>query len=76
MPVVRICYYCKKGFLASSYQMLRHAEECKQKILSGHNRPIYLEKGWKESQVSNGLDREVLNKEGVRQRFNDDVLLK
>ena len=76
MPVARICPYCKKGFLASTYQMFRHVEECKQKILSGHNRPIYLEKGWKESQVSNGLDREVLNKEGVRQRFNDDDLLK
>jgi len=76
MPVARICPYCKKGFLASTYQMFRHAQECKQKILLGHNRPIYLEKGWKESQVSKGLDREVLNREGVRLTSNDDVQLK
>ncbi|MAR50582.1 MAG: hypothetical protein CML42_05605 [Rhodobacteraceae bacterium] len=55
MPVVRTCFHCNKGFLASSYQMIRHAEECKQKILSGHNRPIYLEKGWKEYWVSKSL---------------------
>jgi len=68
MPVARVCYYCKKGFLASSYQMIRHAEQCKQKILSGHNRPIYLEKGWIEDNVSSKdckrLDREVLIEKG------------
>lgn len=62
MPVVRICFHCKKRFLASSYQMYRHAEECKQKILSGHNRPVYLEKGWKDnvSKVDKGLDRDYI----------------
>ena len=62
MPVVRICFQCKKGFLASSYQIYRHAEECKQKILSGHNRPVYLEKGWIDnvSKVDKGLDRDYI----------------
>lgn len=26
MPVVRICPHCKKGFLASTYQMFAHVE--------------------------------------------------
>ena len=28
MPVIRICPYCKKGFLKSTYQMLLHVEKC------------------------------------------------
>jgi len=28
MPVVRLCPYCKKGFLKSTYQMLAHVEKC------------------------------------------------
>ena len=31
MPVARICPIVKKRFLASTYQMFRHAEECKKK---------------------------------------------
>lgn len=27
MPVVRICPHCKKGFLASTYQMITHVEK-------------------------------------------------
>ena len=27
MPVVRLCPHCKKGFLASTYQMLAHVEK-------------------------------------------------
>lgn len=27
MPVIRICPHCKKGFLASTYQMIAHVEK-------------------------------------------------
>ena len=27
MPVVRMCPYCKKGFICSSYQMLDHVKK-------------------------------------------------
>lgn len=50
MPFIRVCYYCNNRFIASTYQMARHSEECRQKILTGHTLPIYLERGWKESQ--------------------------
>ena len=33
MPVVRMCYYCKKSFLKSSYQMLQHVEKCDKYLL-------------------------------------------
>ena len=28
MPVVRICPYCKKAFLKSTYQMFEHVKKC------------------------------------------------
>lgn len=28
MPVVRLCPYCKKGFLKSTYQMFEHVKKC------------------------------------------------
>ena len=28
MPVVRICPYCKKSFLKSTYQMFEHVQKC------------------------------------------------
>ena len=52
MPVIRVCYYCNNRFLASTYQMARHSEECKRKIELNHNQPIYLERGWKENENS------------------------
>ena len=28
MPVVRVCPYCKKSFLKSTYQMFEHVQKC------------------------------------------------
>lgn len=28
MPVVRLCPYCKKSFLKSTYQMFEHVQKC------------------------------------------------
>jgi hypothetical protein len=33
MPVVRMCYYCKKSFLKSTYQMIKHVETCDKYLL-------------------------------------------
>ena len=30
MPVVRLCPYCKKGFLKSTYQMIEHVKKCEK----------------------------------------------
>ena len=30
MPIVRLCPYCKKGFLKSTYQMLKHVQNCEK----------------------------------------------
>ena len=30
MPVVRLCPYCKKGFLKSTYQMFEHVKKCEK----------------------------------------------
>lgn len=28
MPTVRLCPYCRKGFLKSTYQMIEHVKNC------------------------------------------------
>ena len=30
MPIVRLCPYCKKGFLKSTYQMFKHVQNCEK----------------------------------------------
>ena len=30
MPIVRLCPYSKKGFLKSTYQMLKHVQNCEK----------------------------------------------
>ena len=35
MPTVRLCPYCRKGFLKSTYQMFEHVKKCdKYKIIT------------------------------------------
>ena len=32
MPVVRKCFYCAKSMIKSTYEMVKHAEQCRKKI--------------------------------------------
>ena len=44
MPVVRICPHCKKGFMASSYQMSDHVEKFhkdKSVVIHVNNRNLF-----------------------------------
>ena len=45
MPVVRVCANCKKGFLMSTYQLIRHVEKCR--AASGKKDHIVTVKGKK-----------------------------
>ncbi len=61
MPVVRLCPYCKKSFLKSTYQMYEHVKKCdkyKSVIVNVNNNSN--EKSLKTVKVADEIKPDIL----------------
>lgn len=61
MPVVRLCPYCKKSFLKSTYQMYEHVKKCdkyKPVIINVNNNSN--EKSLKTMKVTDEIKPDIL----------------
>ena len=67
MPVVRMCFYCKKQFVKSTYQMITHVETC-DKYLLHEQREEKIKHSRNKIVEKNVVEKNVVENKNVEKR--------